>query len=218
MPDLESVIADMAVNYPSLAVVSSGLGLTVVGGFPIVDQTGKELTRFSIRIEVPSGFPDELPTVFETAFRIPRTADRHTNPDGSCCIGVPAAIRLRLGKTYRLSSFIRGPMTDYFIGQALVERGDPWPVGEADHGMKGVFKFWQLHLRIEEAEQIANLLRVAATMRTPRKNSRCPCGLRKRVRICHRKEIKWLQGSFTPSFLVEQAKLFSPSVQSPQRN
>jgi hypothetical protein len=208
--DRDLVIADLAASCPSLAVASSDLGLTVIGGFPIIDQAGKELTRFSIRIEVPSEFPDELPVVFETAFRIPRTAGRHTNPDGSCCVGVPAAIHLRLGKTYRLSQFILGPMKDYFIGQALVERGDPWPVGEADHGIEGVYKFWKAHLRIKTGEQIANLLIFAASMRTPRKNGRCPCGLRKRARICHRREIRWLQDRFTPGFLIEQSRLFRP--------
>ncbi len=191
----------MGRHCPHLHCVDTQSGLDVVGGLQIAAGTGREITRFAIRIVVPEEFPRQTITVFETANRIPRSPDRHVNPDGSCCIGVPAALHARMGLGYTVSQFILGPVTDYFVGQACVEAGLPWPAGEARHGVTGILDFWKQKLRCQDSDSAQMLLIAAARTRLPRKNSRCPCGARRRFRACHRQEIAWVRKRFTSDLI-----------------
>lgn len=202
---LEKVSADLRERCPNFAVGSIDGALEVRGGHPVTTPDGTEVTRFSVKIQLPSSFPDELPVVFETGNRIPRNSDRHTNPNGSCCVGVPAALRKRLGRNFKVSSYILGPMSEYFLGQALVEIGEPWPAGEARHGPLGVLDFWQSFFPDDLPRQIAQVLRSAAKTKPPRKSSRCPCGRRQPVRRCHRSSIRRLQSLYPPSELLNDA-------------
>ncbi|MGI8922771.1 MAG: hypothetical protein ACR2HJ_01815 [Fimbriimonadales bacterium] len=210
--NLEAVKNDLAARCPNLLAYETTNGLEVVGGHPVIGLDGNEITRFSIKVVVTAVFPDELPLIFETANRIPRVPDRHINEDGSCCIGVAAALRQRMGRSFRLSDYVLGPMSEYFLGQALVDYGRPWPAGEARHGELGVIDFWLSALNAKRPENVLNLLTYSSFMRKPRKNSRCPCGLRKRARACHLAKIVWVQALYSVTFIREQAEIVKKLV------
>lgn len=180
---------ELATNHGHLAVMPGDNHVVVTGGHSVVGEDGKELTRFSIRIELVQEFPGELPVVFETGNRIPRIPDRHVNKNGSCCLGVPSAIRRRLGRSFSLGAFIDGPLNDYFLFQSLTERGLPWSGREARHGELGVADSWSRIFPADSPLQMARVLIAATKPLLPKKNGRCPCGRRRRARRCHRPAI-----------------------------
>lgn len=214
--DRKRIRDDVGRHCPHLVCVDTESGLDVVGGLQITAGTGREITRFAIRIIVPEEFPRKPITVFETANRIPRSPDRHVNPDGSCCIGVPAALHARMGSGYTVSQYVLGPVTDYFVGQACVESGLPWPAGEARHGVTGILDFWKQKLRCQDYDSALVLLIAAARTRRPRKNSRCPCGARRRIRACHRQEIDWVRKRFPYDFLSDEIETIRNLLKNPR--
>lgn len=207
---LEEVRADLASRCPDLFAVQAEDGIHICGGHAVRDLSGREIDRFSVRIVIPAGFPGDLPIVFETGNRLPRSADRHVNPDGSCCVGVPAQLRQTLGKSFKVSGFVLGPMTDYFLGQALVASGGEWPVGEARHGLPGIFDFWRRTLQVSTLQEVKRILAYAAEGRVPRKNVHCPCGSGVRARRCHRRRIKELYSTYSLAFLKSEVENFTP--------
>ena len=173
--------------YPDLATVATAHGVTTIAGrLPLVDDKGRVFDTWAVETLVPRGFPEELPTVVETGGRIPRHPDRHMNVglvDGECCIGVGAEIYFRLGREFSLLDFVQGPVTSFFVGQTLVELGEPWPQGERAHGVKGIVQFYREALRVPDA-QLMSWLRALATDRLE-PLARCPCGKRRTLRDCH---------------------------------
>jgi hypothetical protein len=200
--DRQRIRDDIRKRCPWLVCVDTPCGLELIGGLPISADSGREIARFAIKIVVPEDFPQKAVTVFETGNKIPRSSDRHINPDGSCCIGVPAALRARMGTGYSVSQYVVGPVTDYFVGQACAESGLPWPAGEARHGVTGILDYWKQTLRCPDFDSAISLLIAVSRTRLPRKNSRCPCGARRRFRACHRHEVVWVRKRFSSEYIL----------------
>jgi hypothetical protein len=206
---LADVADDLREQYPHLFASEVDGNIHVQGGHSVLGPEGGELARYGILIVLPPTFPDHLPKVFETTGLIARTPDNHTYIDGSCCVGVPAAVRKRLGPQFQLSSFISGPMNDYFIGQALVAAGKPWPVGEARHGVPGIYDYWAEELQALAPYRIGRLLKYASKGKLPRKNGRCPCGRHTMSRTCHGEVVKRLIEQYPKGDLARDGDLIS---------
>jgi len=191
-------------NLPSLTLNAADDELQFVGFYKVVDATGKELDRFAIRVEVPADFPKVLPRIFETGGRIPRIPDRHINPDGSCCIGVEAALYSRLGPSFSFTDFMTGPVADYFLFQVAADNGVPWPAGEARHGVPGVVDHWCRDLGVDNVSAVLRLISAAIRTKRFKKNARCPCGLRQRTRRCHFRVLQKLSKRYSIAFLQRE--------------
>ena len=74
--------------------------------------------KYSIEIDVPDGFPIELPRVREVGGRIPE--DFHHYPDGRLCLGSPIALRLDLGARPKLPTFVEKCVVPYLFGFSLL--------------------------------------------------------------------------------------------------
>lgn len=129
--------AEVEAAYPSLHFHVVNDVVFVRGTFPTVGE-GEVLDRYRIEIELPRDSLKSTPIVREVANRIPQTSDRHMNPaDGTACVLLPDE-RWRvwpIGAT--LLDFLNGPVRNFFLGQSLVEAGEPWPFGQWSHGVDG---------------------------------------------------------------------------------
>lgn len=83
-----------------------------------------------------------------------------------------------------LSIFIDGPDHNYLLGQALVERGEPWPFGEWAHGLQGRLDYYKDLLGTDHLEAICSYLAYLGSERI-RGHWDCPCRSGKRLRNCH---------------------------------
>jgi hypothetical protein len=207
VPTLDEIAVDLRTHFPQFCAREVDGIIEACGGHSVLSNEGQELDRYGLRIVVPKDFPEELPVVFETTGKIPRTADYHVNPDGSCCIGVKGAIFKWLGKGFPLSSYLRGPLKNYFVFQALKAQGQSWQVGEAEHGNKGIYDFWKAELGDLSPTEMVGILAAASKGKCPPKNGKCPCGSRVRSRKCHGRLVGRLGLRYPKQLLLEESEI-----------
>lgn len=198
--ELEALEVGIQKEYSDLRLVEASGKLVFRGSFPVRHE-GEDLDRFLIEISFPDG-PGKLPVVHEIGGRIPRIADRHVNPStGDICTDVPELILLR--GDYSLLGYLDGPVRNFFISQHLVEKGEPWPFGQWEHGRRGLIQAYGEILGVTGEDYIVRLLNTL-----DRKNLKphwlCPCESGRKIRHCHLDQIQNLQERI-PRRIIRQA-------------
>jgi len=195
---------EIEANYPELRLVIADDTVFLRGSFTI-EEDGETLDRYLVEIQFPDDYADSIPILREVGGRIPWTADRHVsnNPlPGEACIIVPEEWLLRPDKD-SIRSFLSGPVRNFFIGQNLVEQGKPWPFGERDHGIKGLYQAYGELIGVSDPETVRRYLDLLS--RDPiKRHWDCPCGNGKRLRDCHLELIRELQKKI-PSSIAQRA-------------
>jgi len=194
--DLRELFAE---RYPELIAISEDGNVIIRGSFPIVHE-GEVLDRFSIELRIPRNFPDSIPILRETSGRIPRILDRHINANGESCPLVPEEWLLLLREERTIPSFLDGPVRNFFLFQALKERGESWPWGERPHGRRGLLQSYAEMLGI--AEDLVPAYLYCLSRNELKGHLDCPCGSSKRLRSCHIEQVRDLRDKIS----VELAK------------
>jgi hypothetical protein len=187
---LSDLSAALAEPYPELIAFSRDGILTVKGTFPIVYEN-QVLDRFLIELTIPKDFPDSIPTIRETAGRIPRTLDRHMNAKGEACPLVPEEWLLLPRQERNIISFLEGPVRNFFLFQALKERGQSWPWGERPHGRAGLLQSYSEMLGVNE-DLVPGYL-YCLSRRELKGHLDCPCGIGRKLRRCHSEQVRALR-------------------------
>ncbi|MFC1638835.1 hypothetical protein ACFL26_01020 [Patescibacteria group bacterium] len=191
--DIDDQIQEVLEQYGSLQVDDvDGAGHRLKGIFH-VERNGIILDSFDITIDFSSLAQGFLPKVTEIGGRIPRSANRHINRDGTACICYPPDYFARNPGWFSAVQYLAGPVRDYFVGQALVERGDPWPFGEWDHGEEGIEQWakpFMQSLRPEQREWFLCLI----GLKKLKGHHLCYCGSGLRIRKCHMLFLQQIRG------------------------
>jgi len=171
-------------RYPTLHARKIGDAVVVKGTLGISHE-GVEIDRYSLEFRLPGDYPKSLPTVSETAERIPRQMDRHVNPaTGTLCLGVVEELWFVMNGDFSLDRVIEIPVRNFLIGNSLVEQGQEWPLGERSHGIRGILEFYACLLGAKEKKSLhrflTSLLRGQVKGHWP-----CPCGSGSVLRRCH---------------------------------
>jgi hypothetical protein len=183
-PELvEGLKEDLQTTYPTLHVREHAGRIRVRGTIPVMDE-GRELDRYGVELELARDDPRGLPTVWEIGGRIPRTPERHVNPTGTLCVCLPDAYWAANPRGLTVLQFLAGPVRNFLLGNSLVERGEPWPFGEWDHGGKGAEDFYGDLVGTRDATAIHEYL-VCLSKPKLKGHWTCPCGSGKRLRDCH---------------------------------
>lgn len=155
------------------------------------------ITFFDIKIGVPDTFPIDQPLVLETGGRIPRTLDRHIYGEGHCCINVWEEW-LVSAADQSFSSYMNGPLRNYFLSQYRFEQTGEWPFGERAHGYDGLIEAYAETLGIEvDAAKVKNCLQLLSRKKI-KGHWLCQCGSGKRIRDCHQQIFSELRQKITP--------------------
>ncbi len=181
--------AEVEGTYPNLHFYEDGEVVWIKGSFPVIFD-GQELDRYLLEIKLERDYPRSLPVVWETGGRIPRVADFHVNPqDSTSCVLLPDE-RWRvwpLGST--LLQFLNGPVRDFFLGQSLVQLGEPWPFGHWGHGGKGIREYYAEVLGTDDVRVILGFLDLL-TKKKVKGHWPCPCRSGRKLRECHRNVVQ----------------------------
>ena len=182
-PNLAAGLRDeLEKKYPDLHLSIQGDQGFLQGTFPIIHD-GVELDRFHVDIRIPPEFPEEMPVVFETAGRVPRMVDWHTFVNGNLCVIVPEEWFLN-PKSKSLMAYLDGPLRNFFIGHALTEAGQPRPMGERSHSVKGLLESYGEMVESNDPNAIIRYLDYCSAKKL-RPHWPCPCGSGKKVTVCH---------------------------------
>jgi hypothetical protein len=201
----------LAAQYPDLRIVIEHGTVFARGSFPVTDGA-EVLDRFLIEIELPSDSPESIPVLREVGGRIPWHEDRHINRgNGEACPIVPKEWLIRADHDSILA-FLDGPVRNSFLGQIVVEAGQPWPFGERKHGSPGLLEAYGEIIGTSDEHTLRRYLD-CLSKETLKGHWECPCGSMKRLRDCHLNEIKSLRERF-PSHVAQQAlkRLGHPSA------
>jgi|UPI00047DA2D0 hypothetical protein len=199
---LRDMEAEIAARYPDLRVVMEQGTVYIRGSFPIMDATDV-LDRFQIEIELPADFPESIPVLREVGGRIPWHENRHVNNGtGEACPIVPEEWLVRTERDSILA-FLDGPVRNFFLGQILIEAGQPWPFGERSHGIDGLFEAYEDITGISDRNTIVRYLE-CLSRDVFKGHWACPCGSGKHLRNCHLEQLKALQAK-VPAFVARSA-------------
>jgi hypothetical protein len=180
-------LAEALSRQPGLTLVPSRTSEVLVEGELRCHRVGPDDAEidehYSVKIEVPRGFPRQLPRVFETRGRVPATF--HTNPDKTLCLGSPIAVRLAIEEEPTIGGFIDRVVVPYLFSHAYYERLGRMPFGELDHGAAGLEDDVCRLFRLPRGASAAEFLRLASLKRRHANKCPCPCGSGTRVARCH---------------------------------
>jgi len=199
---LAKMKTDVEKEYPDLRVLEKDNTIFVVGTFPLVFE-GLTVDRYEIELRLPPDFPDSIPVVRETGGKIPWKYDRHVNPDnGEACPIVPEEWLLSPDHD-SLVNFLDCPLRNFFMGQSLVEQGDPWPFGGRSHGIDGLFEAYGELLGTTDRGATFRYLTCLSNNRI-KGHWECPCGSKKKLRNCHLDDVCTLKTK-VPSWVAKKA-------------
>lgn len=180
---LEQIRADLVEHFPHLHPYPRDRDVLIRGTFPVLADGG-ELDRFLLEIVLLDDYPTSIPVVYEVGGRIPRTKERHVNPDGAACLFLPDERWWVWPPGSSFLEFLTGPLHNYYLGQARVDRGLSWPFGTRDHGVDGIYRFYEDILGTSDREAIERYLELFAK-ESCKGHWDCPCGSGRRLRDCH---------------------------------
>jgi hypothetical protein len=171
-------------RFPTLHAIIDEGAVTILGRY-YLKENEFEIDQYQIEIRLPDAYPNALPSVWETDDRIPRLADRHVMPNtGELCLGVPEEIWILLNGNFSIETFLDGPVRNYFIGNTLVEKGEPWPFGERKHGDPGIIQFYEDQIGTNTLAGIIHIIGLVLTKKI-RGHWPCPCKSGEIIRRCH---------------------------------
>lgn len=172
-------------EFPSLKSKFDNGVCEIQGILPIVDGNGFKHDEYEVRIMIPSNFPKVMPLLFEIGGKIKPTPEFHINPDGSCCLTVPAkeAIILRNGLT--IVDFIKKHAIPFLANHTYKQRFGEYAAGEYGHGINGVVEFYFEVFNSNNLRIVIDGLEASIFSKVPDRNSPCFCRSGKKYKKCH---------------------------------
>lgn len=147
--------------------------------------------QYELEIQVHSGFPDKVPTIRETADRIPR--DFHKLKGNLLCLASPTEIRLKMRDTPTLPAFVELFVIPYLYGFSYSEQYGILPFGELAHGNEGIRDHLRALFCVRSAEHPEEFLRLAGLKKRVANKLSCPCGSGKRLGKCHNRRVNYVR-------------------------
>ena len=181
---VEQTERDLRARYPTLRLDVSGGGAEVRGTFPILDEDGTELDRWSVSITLPPAYPEDLPVVRETGGRIPARLDNHVlSSDGTACVLLPESRYRWFPVGAPFVDYLDGPLRGFLAAQSYRARGGSWVHGEWEHGALAAVRFYKELLGSDD--DVVGWRALIALGLDLVDGHQCPCGRRRPVRECH---------------------------------
>ncbi len=147
--------------------------------------------QYDVEMRAHPGFPSVLPSVRETAGRIP--ASYHKLPGGKLCLGAPTAVRLALTLSPTLPTFVNRFVIPYLYGYSFYLKNGRMPYGELAHGDDGIRQYLAEMFSADFATRPEEFLRLAGKKRRDANKRPCPCGSDRRLGRCHNRSVNGLR-------------------------
>lgn len=188
-------VDDLLTAYDGLKLIPVSDGPVKITGLLAFEASAwdRETIRdhYGVEIAVSEDFPRILPSVRETAGRIPRSF--HTNPDGTLCLGSPTRLRLSLSSAPSLEKFVTKCVVPYLYGHAYFEKHGMMPFSELRHGESGIVQDLASIYGTSSEAAVAGFVRLTALSKRVANKALCPCGSGRRLGRCHNRCVTYLR-------------------------
>jgi hypothetical protein len=167
-----------------------------VGVLPLSSDVGYQLT-----IQIPPGYPEEVPTLHCLPEEIPKKDFRH-NSGESACLCARCDYRKHWPRGSSLADFVQSLVIPFLTCQHYFDIHGYWPkTGEREHGAPGIVQAYSEFCRPlgdVTGEMIGRIVRMLIRSGLPKGHNSCPCGSGKRIRDCHRLELEQMRRMISP--------------------
>lgn len=184
IPGLDSFLQD----YPGMSIAPLLESVVIVKGKFAFNASSSGMPEikdaYQLEIKIPLTFPRELPSVTETALRIPRDGNHHVNYDDTLCLGSPLRLRWKLSQYPTLIGFAKECLIPYLYSVSHKLKYGTFPFGELDHGKPGVISDYLNLLGLSTEDQVKQTLVLLGTKKRQANKRLCPCGCGKRLGAC----------------------------------
>lgn len=188
-------LEELLLKYPGLRLTPENRGwVSLAGTLAFAAQAlGRERIddEYDVEIAVPEGFPVGIPSVRETANRIPSSF--HKLKDGALCLGSPTRLRLILFESPSLLRFVERCVIPYFYGHSYFERHGTLPFGELQHGESGIRQDFASLFGVDREDVVREFVRLTSLRKRHANKQPCPCGSRRRLGRCHHRRVNRLR-------------------------
>lgn len=151
--------------------------------------------KYDLKVIFPADYPNSIPKVFETAGKINRKPEYHTNADGSLCLGSDLNVLSVLKASADISYFFRSLVEPFLYSSSFRKKHGKFPYGELKHGEQGLIQDYEVMFRVSGKDAVLNVLRVLGKRKRVANKIQCPCGCGHRLGKCDFRYslIKWRQ-------------------------
>ena len=158
---------------------------------------------YSIDINL-SNFP---PRVKEVGNKI-RSSYPHRYDTDELCLEAPAKIKLVCidGDVFDFEMWVNRFLIPYFFTYEFYKRYGRYPFGERSHGAKGILEYYAELFHLSSEQQTIRFLQQVSEMDNYRGHRLCPCGSNKKIRDCHKEEVKVALQSLCKKCIKEDLK------------
>lgn len=158
-------------------------------GTYLVVYEGEVWDRYKVEIEFPHNYQNGLPTVRETAGRIPREPDRHMEPNGRACLFLKDEFWWHHPEGLTFRQFLGETIHSYFVCQTYYDQcEETWLLEDREHHAFGRYCFYKDAIDTDDLGVILRYLDYIE--RGAKGHWGCPCGSGERLRDCHR-DLMW---------------------------
>lgn len=164
-----------------------GLSLHIEGQFDFIASAkayNSITDSYQLSILIPSGFPREVPAVYELQGRIPRDNKHHVNHDGSLCLGSPIRVLWKIAHEPTISGFADNCLIPYLFSISHKILHGTFPFGELDHGSPGELSDYVDLFRLKTSKQVQMALRCLGMKKRRANKLPCPCTCGQRLGKC----------------------------------
>jgi hypothetical protein len=188
---LSDDILKTRIKFPGLYPVYYGKKISALQG-NIVIRDGESIYQgdFDIRILVNEKYPHHFPEMYEVSAKIPRTDDRHINPQGLICVEVEPKQFVIAQRGISLFQFVDEYAYNYLCGQLYFDIENKWPGDEWNHHQEGIKEYFYRIFNAQNDVSIKKFLQLIISRQIPARNNRCFCGADKKYKRCHIKTVE----------------------------
>jgi hypothetical protein len=178
-------LKELKERFPSLCFELQGDSAFVTGVLNVTPDIG-----YTTTLEIPRGYPRELPILHCNRIEIPWELNRHViTTNGYACLCARSEYRLHWPETCSLSDFIERLVKPFFLGQFYYDTHGCWPpTGERSHGWKGIVEAYvELCAPLSDTslDTIIRVMQLLSRKNDPQGHEFCPCGSGLKLRHCH---------------------------------
>lgn len=183
--DLEEFLRE----YPGMVVKSTSTRDICIEGVFTFSTEYKNLGRiedsYELRFIVSQQFPELIPKVYETGFKIPHHKNYHVNDDHSLCLGSPLQLKLKIIQKPTLQGFAENCVEPYLYAMSYKrEHGGKLPIPELEHGSMGELKDYADIFGLKSNDQAKQALMLLGLKKRIANKYPCPCGCGLRLGKC----------------------------------
>ena len=187
---MQQQLQELIKVYEGLDYKKQDLDWLVYGRIKFQSHVNGELVEpdYEIKMNIPSIFPRELPSIWEVGGKIERLPKNHIYSDTGClCLGTKVACHMKAIESKTILAFTNEQVAPFLAGYTYVHEyeGD-WPYGELSHDDTGIFEYYQNYFRVTNYRLVLDLLYLVKSgkFKQINKHNSCVCGSGESFKKC----------------------------------